>query len=247
MGGGRINLIDLFYPVGSYYETSDRNFNPNVVWGGTWVEDTQGYVTVGAGSDSTAPITLSVGSKTGSANHSITTSEMPSHKHTFTGTSHSHSIDLTTDSTSVSHSHSYTHASTTTGSHTLTTSEMPSHTHKFNNSYGDNQGTFNDIIGRQTGDYQGILYGHAAVVATCENRQAYYGITIASTGGGSGHTHSISLNSTTTGAQSIAHTHDLSGTTTSSAASGTISNTGSGNAMSLVQPSIGVIRWHRTA
>lgn len=39
-------LFNLFYPVGSYYETSDANFDPNVAWGGTWVEDTQGRVTV---------------------------------------------------------------------------------------------------------------------------------------------------------------------------------------------------------
>lgn len=39
-------LIDLFYPVGSYYETSDSSFNPNTAWGGTWVEDTTGTFTV---------------------------------------------------------------------------------------------------------------------------------------------------------------------------------------------------------
>lgn len=29
-------LIDLFYPIGSYYETSDSSFDPNTTWGGTW-------------------------------------------------------------------------------------------------------------------------------------------------------------------------------------------------------------------
>ena len=29
------------YPVGSYYETSDANFNPNTAWGGTWVLETK--------------------------------------------------------------------------------------------------------------------------------------------------------------------------------------------------------------
>ena len=28
--------INNFYPVGSYYETSDVTFDPNTVWGGTW-------------------------------------------------------------------------------------------------------------------------------------------------------------------------------------------------------------------
>lgn len=30
-------LFDFVYPVGSYYETSDTTFDPNVTWGGTWV------------------------------------------------------------------------------------------------------------------------------------------------------------------------------------------------------------------
>ena len=28
--------LDYTYPVGSYYETSNLNFNPNIVWGGIW-------------------------------------------------------------------------------------------------------------------------------------------------------------------------------------------------------------------
>lgn len=39
-------LLDVVYPVGSYYETSDTTFDPNKAWGGTWVEDTKGRVTV---------------------------------------------------------------------------------------------------------------------------------------------------------------------------------------------------------
>lgn len=39
-------IIDVFYPVGSFYETTDTSFNPNTTWGGTWVEDTAGRVLV---------------------------------------------------------------------------------------------------------------------------------------------------------------------------------------------------------
>ena len=28
-----------FYPIGSYYETTDNNFNPNTAWGGTWTSE----------------------------------------------------------------------------------------------------------------------------------------------------------------------------------------------------------------
>ena len=29
-------LLDLFYPVGTFYKTADDNFDPNTAWGGTW-------------------------------------------------------------------------------------------------------------------------------------------------------------------------------------------------------------------
>lgn len=35
-----IMLLDIFYPPGSYYETSDPDFDPNVSWGGTWEKST---------------------------------------------------------------------------------------------------------------------------------------------------------------------------------------------------------------
>lgn len=33
-------VLDLFYPVGSHFKTTNTSFNPNTTWGGTWVEDT---------------------------------------------------------------------------------------------------------------------------------------------------------------------------------------------------------------
>lgn len=46
-----LGLIDFFYPVGSYYETSDSTFDPNTAWGGTWEKETQGQVHVSSGSN----------------------------------------------------------------------------------------------------------------------------------------------------------------------------------------------------
>ena len=51
--GTLTSLIDLIYPVGSYYETSDENFDPNTVWGGTWSQDSVGKVLVGKGTNYT--------------------------------------------------------------------------------------------------------------------------------------------------------------------------------------------------
>ena len=71
-------LIDLFYPVGSYYETSDSKFNPNTAWGGTWELEEEGQVHIGAGAD------YEIGDTGGEESHTLTVSEMPSHKHTIT-------------------------------------------------------------------------------------------------------------------------------------------------------------------
>ena len=38
--GGGSAFLDMFYPVGSYYETSDGTFDPNAKWGGTWTSET---------------------------------------------------------------------------------------------------------------------------------------------------------------------------------------------------------------
>ena len=42
------SLLNFFYPVGSYYETSDETFNPNKRWGGTWELESGGLVHIGA-------------------------------------------------------------------------------------------------------------------------------------------------------------------------------------------------------
>lgn len=73
--------IDLYYPVGSYYETSDVTFNPNVTWGGTWVLETEGQVHVSAGANyivNGAPTNTSDG---GESTHVLSLEEMPSHNH----------------------------------------------------------------------------------------------------------------------------------------------------------------------
>ena len=74
-----LGLIDFFYPVGSYYETSDSSFDPNVTWGGTWVLEADGLVHIGAGSR------YAVGDTGGEETHTLTFNEMPSHNHNTKG------------------------------------------------------------------------------------------------------------------------------------------------------------------
>lgn len=75
LGNGVPALIDLFYPVGSYYETSNSSFDPNNAWGGTWEKEAEGLVHIGSGS------TYSLGSTGGEKTHTLTVAEMPSHNH----------------------------------------------------------------------------------------------------------------------------------------------------------------------
>lgn len=87
------SLLDLFYPIGSYYETSSESFDPNESWGGTWKEDTMGVVTVGSirtvadavnGNMIKGGLAILVGNITGEVEHTLTIDEMPSHRHTLT-------------------------------------------------------------------------------------------------------------------------------------------------------------------
>ena len=69
-------LIDIIYPIGTYYETTNASFNPNTAWAGTtWTKITDGRVLIAGGGDYT------VGTNYGEKTHKITTAEMPQHKH----------------------------------------------------------------------------------------------------------------------------------------------------------------------
>lgn len=83
-----LSIIDKIYPVGSYYETSDENFDPNISWGGYWIKDTDGLVTVGAtefrnGKELTIGAALPIVNQDISGLYQVTLKdeEMPSHAH----------------------------------------------------------------------------------------------------------------------------------------------------------------------
>lgn len=70
-------LVSLVYPVGSYYETSDSNFDPNTAWGGTWELDQSGTVLVSKSSSSSSKFNASIGTVVGEEEHTLTESEIP--------------------------------------------------------------------------------------------------------------------------------------------------------------------------
>lgn len=74
-------LVSLVYPVGSYYETSDSDFNPNTAWGGTWELDQSGTVLVSKSSSSSSKFNDDVGTVIGEEEHTLTIAELAEHNH----------------------------------------------------------------------------------------------------------------------------------------------------------------------
>lgn len=81
MGAIKDQLYEKVYPVGSVYMTSDDNFNPEEVFGGTWHHVTE---------DVYLKAVMSGGGSTGgSTDHVITSSNLPPHVH---GMRHTHNV-----------------------------------------------------------------------------------------------------------------------------------------------------------
>ena len=58
--GGK-GLLDMFYPVGTHYITTDDNFNPNNEWGGVWEVVSGGRVLQGADASHSVGTTIEAG------------------------------------------------------------------------------------------------------------------------------------------------------------------------------------------
>lgn len=66
------HMIDVIYPVGCYFETSDTTFNPNTDIGGTWVLELAGQVHVSAGTGYSVSGALTNTSDGGATSHQHT-------------------------------------------------------------------------------------------------------------------------------------------------------------------------------
>lgn len=80
-GGGGGFDIDFVYPVGSYYETSDTAFDPNIAWGGTWVLETAGQVHVSAGTGYAVSGALTNTTDGGASTVTLNATQIPAHTH----------------------------------------------------------------------------------------------------------------------------------------------------------------------
>ena len=79
-----MDLVNIFYPVGSIYISTESTFDPNTAWGGTWVAWGAGKVPVGVDASDTD---FDTAEKTGGEKtHKLTVAEMPSHSHNWKAT-----------------------------------------------------------------------------------------------------------------------------------------------------------------
>lgn len=76
-------FLNFFYPVGSYYETSDTTFNPNTSWGGTWVLETEGQVHISGSASGTYQVSGATTNTSdgGAATVTLTEADIPAHTH----------------------------------------------------------------------------------------------------------------------------------------------------------------------
>lgn len=165
-------MLDMFYPVGSYYETSDTSFNPNSAWGGTWVEDDAGLVLVSAGTYDS--ITYAANNKGGERTHILTPDE----------------------TASKSHSHTYSKSNTATNNTTLTLNQIPSHEGHLPVNSGSHTG-----YGNAGGKYlpqAAFPYTYGSTGRGWDVQGGEMTPTGINTGGGQGHNHGISLSNATT-------------------------------------------------
>ena len=72
-------MFDLLRPVGSFYETSNVDFDPSMAgWFGTWVEETESRALIAKSG------TNSLNETGGENTHTLTAAETPAHTHTGT-------------------------------------------------------------------------------------------------------------------------------------------------------------------
>lgn len=84
------SIVDMVYPVGSYYWSSNAT-NPSSIFGGTWEQVKDRFV-LAAGDN------YKVGATGGEASHTLTVGEMPSHGHSASsGSAGSHSHSASTN------------------------------------------------------------------------------------------------------------------------------------------------------
>ena len=245
-------LLNLVYPVGSIYWSSN-NTNPANLFGGTWTQIKDRFI-LAAGDY------YSNGATGGAATVTLTVSNMPSHTHSFTpsGTVSSHKHSFTPSGTVGSHTHSFT-PSGTVSSHSHT---GPSHSHSLINGTANVATSTSTSIThyiRSYDDFRGGVKsgGHLdesvdsekekiTITASSTSTSTISGSTEAAGTGNTGDTApSFSGTAGTTGAAGTGYTGETAPSFTGT--EGNTSSSGSGSSFSILPPYVVKYCWERTA
>lgn len=139
-------LVDLLYPVGSILIYAN-DVDPNERLGGTWELTARGQCLVGSSENYTVGNTYGSATHTHTTgNHTLTTSQIPSHNHSGTtsaGGGHSHTLDRSSNSLPYGSTYDRPRGSGATGDAGYTTSSAGSHTHSFSTGYTGGGGAHN--------------------------------------------------------------------------------------------------------
>lgn len=172
----------------------------------------------------------------------LTTDNLPSHTHTFTGKAHTHSFSATSGSSNANtssagaHTHSFSDTSSSAGAHTHSvslTTGSDSHTHNVGMDFDAAAGSSRWSL------HQDGTSGAGDTTKTSSDSHTHK--VSGNTGSAGAHTHTVSGTTGSGGAHTHTlnnHTHSVSGTTGSATQSGTIGNTGSGEAINIQNPYI---------
>ena len=208
------SALSKVYPVGSIY-MSVNNVSPATFLGGTWEALDDGRVLIGANSAHPA------GETGGEEKHNLTSSEMPSHKHTVSITS------------AGSHNHSISGNTNNTGAHTHSRGTMDIeggfiYDCAAYSDFSDSRGAFNIVKGSNDEWTGSSKNNRASGAVEFKASQEWSG----NTSSAGSHSHTLDADCGSAGS----HTH-----------SATVGNTGSGGSHNNMQPYLSVYMWKRTA
>ena len=185
-------VLDMFYPVGSYYETSDTTFNPNTAWGGTWLLETAGYVHVSAGTnysvnhaDDISGGGTTVGAKDGGADQIV-----------YTPSGSTANVKLSDEQ--IAHGHTHTNPTVTTPTLTASSSNFVTSA----SAAGSSQGT---ITSSSSSNYNYMRVAHSSANVGKAAPSIAAGKSCTVSGGSVGNLSGASSTRTT-------HTHAFTGT-----------------------------------
>ena len=247
-----VPLLNLFYPVGSIYWSSN-NTNPGTLFGGTWTQIKDKFI-LAAGDSYTN------GATGGAATVTLTVSNMPSHSHSFTpsgtvsshthtGPSHTHSF--TPSGTVSKHSHSFTPSGTVSSSFSGTAGTVNvtggNHTHTvYHDETQGNEQCLKAYNGYSKYYSQKIGYSGDLSMSGTFTPSGTVSSSFSGTAGTTGDTApSFSGTAGNTGAAGTGNTGSTAPSFTGTA--GTTGANGSGSSFSILPPYVVKYCWERTA